>query len=257
MTPLQALLGILVGFIAGILAGALGIGGGTVTTPAVEVLLGGTAIQAVATPLPVIFPTAISGAIRYHRAGEISYRAVKWAALPGALGAAGGAYLTEIVNTRWLLLVIAVLLGAEAVRLAIGGEVKERPRGSTPGWQYAFVGLAAGLVSGLLGVGGGIVFVPAVTGLLGMPVKRALGTSLALITALVIPGTLVHASLGNIDWAIFAVLVIGVVPGAQIGAAWALRARERTLRMTVAIFLLTVAVGYGALETLKLIGTIQ
>jgi len=64
MTLLQHVLGVLSGFVAGVLSGAFGVGGGIVTTPAIAVLLGGTPIQAVATPLPVIFPTALAGATR-------------------------------------------------------------------------------------------------------------------------------------------------------------------------------------------------
>jgi uncharacterized membrane protein YfcA len=109
-------------------------------------------------------------------------------------------------------------------------------------------------VSGLLGVGGGIVMVPAFTVLLGMPLKRALGTSLVVISALVVPGTIVHAWLGNIDWAIFLALTIGVIPGARIGALVAIGARERTLRMTVGLFLLVIGVVYGISETVALLG---
>ena len=72
---------------------------------------------------------------------------------------------------------------------------------------------------------------------LGMPLKTALGTSLAAIVVLVIPGTIVHAALGNIDWQIVAVLVVGSVIGARIGAGIALGASERTLRVVVASFL--------------------
>jgi uncharacterized membrane protein YfcA len=58
----------------------------------------------------------------------------------------------------------------------------------------------------------------------------------------------VHAWLGHIDWSIFVWLTIGVIPGAALGSAWTIRARERTLRVTVATFLLLVAAAYAALE---------
>jgi uncharacterized membrane protein YfcA len=78
--------------------------------------------------------------------------------------------------------------------------------------------------------------------------KRALGTSLVTIAALVVPGTLVHWWLGNIDWAIFLALVAGVAPGARIGARIALGTQERPLRLTVGLFLLAIALLYGARE---------
>jgi uncharacterized membrane protein YfcA len=122
-------------------------------------------------------------------------------------------------------------------------------------WKHALVGLAAGFVSGLLGVGGGIIMVPAFTALIGMPLKRALGTSLVVIAALVVPGTLVHWALGHIDWAIFLALSIGVVPGARIGAKIALGAREHALRMAVGSFLLCIAVAYAVSELFELLST--
>jgi uncharacterized protein len=68
-----------------------------------------------------------------------------------------------------------------------------------------------------------------------------------------VPGTIVHAALGHIDWAIFAVLAIGVVPGARIGANIALGTRERTLRILVGCFLLVVAFVYGVAEVVRLL----
>jgi len=247
VTVWQWVLGIGIGFGAGILSGAFGVGGGIITTPAVR-LLGGTAIQAIATPLPVIFPTALTGAYTYWRAGEISQRAIKWGIAPGMLGAIVGAFATEIIDARVLLIVTAGLLVIQAVRLARQQPGLKRPPGSTPGWQYAAAGAGAGVVSGLLGIGGGIIYVPIVTTLLGMPIKRALGTSLVLIAAIAIPGTLVHATLGNIDWPVFFALVLGVIPGARIGALLALRAQERSLRLAVAGFLFVVGLGYGLFE---------
>jgi uncharacterized membrane protein YfcA len=101
-------------------------------------------------------------------------------------------------------------------------------------------------VSGLLGIGGGLVMVPLLAGWLGMPLKRALGTSLLVIVALVVPGTIVHAVLDHIDWGIGLALVLGGVPGARLGAALALGAKERTLRMVVGGGLLAISVAYAA-----------
>lgn len=255
MSPGQVVLGALVGLAAGILSGLFGVGGGIITTPAVNVLLGGTAIEAVATPLPVIFPTTLVGAATYARAGEVSFRAARWASGPGALGAALGALLTARVNAHLLLVITAGLIGWTAVRLARGRPPRAvYVRGATPWHRHVLIGLVAGFVSGLLGVGGGIVLVPAYTALVGMPLRRALGTSLVVISAIVVPGTLVHWWLGHIDWAIFAALTLGVVPGAHLGARIALGVRERTLRLVVASFFLAVAVVYGVSELIQLLG---
>ena len=183
----------------------------------------------------------------------MSFRAARWAAAPGIGGAILGALLTEVVNAHLLLLVTAALIAITAVQVIVG----RTPRtpwvlGETPGWKYSAIGLLAGFVSGLLGVGGGIVMVPALTTWIGMPLRRALGTSLLVIAILVIPGTIVHSLLGNIDWAIFLVLTLGVIPGARVGARIALGVRERTLRVAVGTFLLSVAVAYAAVEVTAL-----
>ena len=252
MTPAHAAIGVLLGFVAGIMSGLFGVGGGIITTPGIQLLLGGAPYIAVGTPLPVIVPTALVGAYTYYRGGELSVRAGAWAAGPGVVGALGGAWLTSRVNPHWLLLLTAALIGWQAVGIARGRRHALRPRPSTPAAAYALVGLITGFVSGFLGVGGGIVFVPMAT-VLGMPLKRALGTSLMVIATVAVPGTLVHAALGHVDWAIFLVLLIGVTPGARLGATIALGARERTLRALVASFLMVIAVGYGAVEVSHLL----
>jgi len=254
VTGLQWILGVIAGFVAGVLSGLFGVGGGVVTTPAVNALLGGTAIQAVATPLPVIFPTSLVGAYAYARAGEASFRAAKWAVGPGIAGAVLGAYLTELVNAHLLLVITSGLIGWTAVEVTRGRPPRTPwEKGATPGWKYAAIGLVAGFASGLLGVGGGVVMVPAFTTLIGMPLKRALGTALVVISALVVPGTLVHWALGHIDWAIFLSLTTGVVPGARIGARFALSTGEPTLRVRVGAFLLVIALAYGIAETTALL----
>ncbi|MEW6059673.1 MAG: sulfite exporter TauE/SafE family protein [Actinomycetota bacterium] len=254
MTPLYAALGVLVGLVAGIGSGLFGVGGGIVTTPAINVLLGGTAIQAVATPLPVILPTSLVGALTYGRAGEVSVRAFLWALGPGIVGAVTGAELTDAVNAHLLLVITSVLIGWTAIQITGGRPPRTIwERGKTKGWKYGAIGLVAGFVSGLLGIGGGIVMVPLFTTVIGMPLKRALGTSLATMSALVIPGTIVHEILGHIDWRIFAVLTIGVIPGAWIGSKIAIGAKERSLRIAVGAFLLAIAVLYGVRELLALV----
>lgn len=255
MTVQDVVLGVGLGLVAGVLSGLFGVGGGIVTTPGIQVLLGSTPIQAVATPLPIILPTSIVGAYTYWQAGEVDLQGATWAAVPGIAGAAAGAATTQVVNPHWLLLVTALLLGYVAIQVMIGRGVGQREPSRAPTrWGFAGVGLVAGFTSGLLGVGGGIVMVPAFTTFLGMPLKRALGTSLVVIVVLVIPGTLVHWSLGHIDWAIFLVVTAGAVVGARLGATIALGTRERTLRLVVGSFLLVIALLYGADELVTVLG---
>jgi uncharacterized membrane protein YfcA len=246
MTPLEAILTVLVGLAAGILSGLFGVGGGIVMTPGLTAFAGIAPIIAVATPLPVILPTAAVGAFTYHRAGEIDIRAAAWIALTGSAASAVGALLTEVVNPRLLLVATAALLGWQSLQILRGRSLATTVEAQPiPAWTLALVGVAAGLLSGLLGIGGGLVIVPALAGMLGVPLKRALGTSLVAVVVLVIPGTIVHAALGNIDWAAALFLALGSLPGARLGATVALGTKERTLRLMVGSFLALVAVVYG------------
>jgi uncharacterized membrane protein YfcA len=249
----DAFLGVLIGLVAGILSGLFGVGGGIVMAPGIRIVLGGDPLVAIATPLPAILPTALAGAVTYGRAREVDIRAAGWMIAAGLGGSVGGATLTALVHPQLLLMAIAVLLGWQAIGVLRGrssGRASSRATGPIP---YLAIGLVAGLLSGLLGIGGGLVMVPLLSGWLGVPLKRVLGTSLATIVALVIPGTIVHAALGHIDWLICLTLIIGGVPGASVGARIGLGARERTLRILVGSFLLLVAAGYGARELVALV----
>jgi hypothetical protein len=257
VTAAEIVLGVTIGLVAGVLSGLFGVGGGIVQTPAITSLLDAPAIVAVATPLPVILPTAIVGAFTYWRANQIDLRAAAWISLTGALASAGGAAAAEVIDGRLLLVITGALLVWQAIGVARGRTTGGPQEPRTPSiWTYAAIGVAAGFVSGLLGIGGGIIMVPLLAGVLGMPLKTALGTSLAAIVVLVIPGTIVHAALGNIDWQIVAVLVVGSVIGARIGAGIALGASERTLRVVVASFLGLVGAVYAVTEAAGLLGIV-
>ena len=239
-------IGVAIGLVSGLLAGLFGVGGGIVMTPGIQLLLGAPPIVALATPLPAIFPTALAGALAYRRRGELDAQAAVRLVGPGLAAAALGAWLTDYIDTAMLLLITALLLGWQAVaivREARGHSRREVREATAP--ILGGIGAAAGFVSGLLGIGGGLVMVPLLAGWLGMPLKRALGTSLLVIVALVVPGTVVHSALGHIDLGICLALMVGGVPGARLGAALALGARERTLRLVVGGGLLAISVGYA------------
>lgn len=254
MTPGEMLLVVLVGLAAGVLSGLFGVGGGIVMTPGLSAA-GLAPITAVATPLPVILPTAAVGAATYARAGEVDARAAAWISVTGAGASAVGAALTEAVDGRVLLIVTACLLAWQAVAILRGRHApagaRDVPRSSA--WALSAIGVTAGLLSGLLGIGGGIVIVPSLAGMLGFPLKRALGTSLVCVVILVIPGTIVHALLGNIDWTAALLLALGAVPGARVGATIALGTREATLRVLVGTFLGLIALAYGMAQAVDLV----
>jgi uncharacterized membrane protein YfcA len=251
---------LVLGLFTGVLSAAFGVGGAIISTPGIR-LLGVAPLVAVGTTLPAILPSALSGGLRYQGEGLIDWRAVVLTVPSGLLASVGGALLSARVPGEGHLLQVmtAALLGfsawrtvadrrtGQASRLAPGGnglpeEVTPRPA------RLAVVGLGAGGLSGLLGLGGGLVLVPGLHQVGGLSLRSSVATSLVCAGAFAIPGTLTHGLLGNIDWRVAALLALTVVPGARLGAAASLRLRERGLATAVALFLGAVAVVYAGGE---------
>ncbi|HET6352204.1 MAG TPA: sulfite exporter TauE/SafE family protein [Coriobacteriia bacterium] len=254
------LLAIGIGLISGVLSGAFGIGGGIVTTPAIRLLMHAPALIAVGTPLPVIIPSAITGAASYVRKGLAHPRAGIVLGVSGAVTSVLGAMAASKVGGPVVLVGTAVLIlyaggdmlmqvfkppvaqVARAVDSATAaGASPARASIELPTFKLVVIGVIAGFYSGFFGLGGGFIVVPMLTRWVRMPLKAAIGTSLVTVAVLAVPGTITHALLGNIDWSIAAGLALGVVPGAAIGARITLGAKDRAIRIGFATLLLAVA----------------
>jgi len=249
----------LIGFVSGVLSGMFGIGGGVITTPALRLLLHTPELIAVGTPLPVIIPSAITGAIAYGRRGLVDLRVGVTVGVVGSGFAVAGAFAATRAGGRTVLIVTALLImymAADMTQQAIsagrrasndgekqeGGEPKRRLGG------VVVLGVATGLYSGFLGLGGGFILVPMLTRWFRFPLKRALGTSLVAVGVLAIPGTITHYFLGNVDLAMSALLIVGVIPGALVGAHITFGASDRFVRIAFAALLAAVGVLLGITE---------
>jgi uncharacterized protein len=264
----------LFGVVTGVLSGMFGIGGAVVSTPAIRVL-GATPLAAVGSTIPSVIPSAATGAWRYGRERLIDWRIVAWTSGAGILATVGGALLTDVVpgNGHPLMITTAALVGFSAYRLsrpvgepepeavvategitdaAPGLAHDETGRERAESWRLVVIGIAAGGLSGLLGIGGGVLMVPAFTSWVRMPIKSALATSLACVGILAVPGLITHAALGHIDWLYALPLCVGVVPGARLGAHLTIHSEDHTLRVLVGLVLGVIAVAYAVGETLAL-----
>jgi uncharacterized membrane protein YfcA len=105
----------------------------------------------------------------------------------------------------------------------------------------ALIGLVAGTLGGLLGVGGGVVMVPAFLNFLGMPAKQAVGTSMGVILFTAISASWRHWQLGNLDPRVVLPVALLSMGGAWVGASLTTRVPERTLRILFALFLVVTA----------------
>jgi len=252
--PLRDALTVLAGVATGVMSGAFGVGGAVISTPAIRVL-GASAAVAVGTTLPSIIPGAVSGTVRYRKQGLIDWRVVALTVPAGIVTAVVGAEVAHLLpgGGHPLMVITAALLLWSGIRLVRDRpEVDDRPASAMSRRQHATVtaavGSMAGLLSGLLGIGGGVVMVPAFRSLLDLPIKRAIATSLVCVGCFAVPGTLTHAANDDIDWSFAFWLAVGVVPGAALGARAAIRADDHRLRVVFGCFLSVVALIYGAGE---------
>ena len=108
--------------------------------------------------------------------------------------------------------------------------------------QGAAIGLVAGLASGYVGVGGGFIMVPLMLSIIGIPMRKASGTSLIAVMILAIPGVIEQGIIGNINYLAGIAIVIGTIPGAVVGARLVTKVPERTLRLLFGCFLIVAAV---------------
>jgi uncharacterized protein len=247
--PLRDALTAAAGVVTGVMSGSFGVGGAVISTPAIRAL-GCSAALAVGTTLPSIFPGAVTGINRYRTTDLIRWR-VALLASTGTVTAFVGARLSDVLpgDGHPLMVATAVLLLWSATTLIRGGATEPTPH-ITPHTSLiaSTIGAVAGLLSGLLGIGGGVLMVPAFRRWLGLPIKSAVATSLVCVAAFAIPGTITHAIQGGIDWRYALWLTVGVIPGAALGSALAMKLSDQRLRRAFGVFLVVVAIIYGAGE---------
>lgn len=259
----------LVGVLIGIASGLLGIGGGTVMVPIFRLAFGMSATMSTATSLFAIIPTSISGAIS-HVKGKTCIPALGIAAgLGGACLSPVGVWLAQLSPDWLVMLAAALIIGYSAINM-FKKAIKLRPAGQPAAGvdasaslgepavsaptaddsslsrkqllQGAAIGLVAGLASGYVGVGGGFIMVPLMLSIIGIPMRKASGTSLIAVMILAIPGVIEQGIIGNINYLAGIAIVIGTIPGAVIGARLVTKVPERTLRLLFGCFLIVAAV---------------
>lgn len=267
---LKIVFAIPIGFAAGMLAGMFGIGGALITTPALRMMLAASPAIALGTTLPVTIPTSLVGATTYLRRGYVDLRLASIGSLGGIVGSCCGAFLTKIVNPHYLMIATGVALIYVAIVTIYRQKTAESP-GETPPTKSAEeeenshkspvpthivigIGALAGFVSGLLGIGGGIVLTPAFIHLVKMPIRRSIATSIAIITVIAIPGTIIHYFLGHISWSLSAGLAVGSIPAAYLGARLNIKTREKTTALLFGALLLIFGVVFIIKEVVGILG---
>jgi uncharacterized protein len=237
-----------IGLAAGSFSALLGVGGGLIMVPAMVYMLRIRQHRAHGTSLVVILPAAIAGVSQYAEQGNVDWRIALLLAIGGVLGALVGARLAAAIrgpDLRRVFGIFVVATGMVMIAVPKGFGNGGHPllhAGGLGSTVVMLVGLLAGVLSGLLGVGGGIIMVPAVVYLLGMDQHMAQGISLAVIIPVAISGALIHYRKGNVIPSIALWLAIGATIGAYVTGHWVKFIPSDTLRMMFGIFLVVVGV---------------
>lgn len=232
------------GLSGGVLSGLLGGGGGAVMVPLMTGPLGMRQHDAHGTSLVVITVTAAVAAVCYGVAGHFDGVLFAGLALGAMAGAMAGARLALRIPALRLRQLFGVFLLAVSLRLLLVA-----PEGSwlAPGAGLEFaiavlIGLAGGLASGALGVGGGAVFVPAMVIVLGTEQHAAQGISLVVIVLSSALGALTHYRQGTVDTEAARWLAPAALPGAVAGAVLATQLSGRGLQVVFAVVLSAIGV---------------
>lgn len=209
---------IAIGFVAGFMAGLFGIGGGFVMVPLFVLWLGMEQKRAHATSLMSVAFIGFAALVGYVNLGQIDWAA----AVLVTCGAMGGIFLgvrlLTSISERALSFIFAGVLLAAAIRLLISANPSQLLHGLLAQVLLVVIGLASGTLAGLLGVGGGIVIIPALIICSGLTPELARGTSLVAIVATAVIGASLHHRLGNIDHRIALFAGIAGVPSAVLAA---------------------------------------
>jgi uncharacterized membrane protein YfcA len=218
---MAALIGVGVGFLGGL----FGKGGSAIATPLLHAV-GVPSIVAVAAPLPATIPSTLAASYAYSREDLVSWRVVRWSIVFGIPATIVGAYASRWVGGDRLVLATDLLLVGLGIRFALGGRKRPTTTGDAPHVEpgrLAAVAIVVGLISGLLANSGGFLLGPLYLAVLRLPIKTAFASSLMVAAVLAVPGTVVHAALGHIDWTLVAVFGATSVPLSFTGARVAMR----------------------------------
>jgi uncharacterized membrane protein YfcA len=216
----------------GLTLGMLGSGGSIVAVPVLRYLVGEPEKLAIASSLAIVGAIALVGSGRYIWKHEVDWRSVVWFGLPGMLGAMLGAIAAQgLPEGAQLLIFSGVMLIASRRMLATGRDYGAQPQSSIPGHRsktwLAAIGLLVGAITGIVGVGGGFMIVPALVLLVGLTMRRAVGTSLVVISLNAFTGFAKYVAALKalhlaLDWRVIGMFValgaIGTVAGHWCGS---------------------------------------
>ncbi|MYX32774.1 MULTISPECIES: sulfite exporter TauE/SafE family protein [unclassified Streptomyces] len=234
-------LALIAGALVGLALGGLGGGGSMLAVPALIYLLGFTAAQATTASLLIVTVTSLTALIAHARAGRVRWRTGALFAAAGLPAAAATGALSSTIPGAVLTAAFALLAAIAAWRMLTPPRSRGLVRPAGPG-RSAATGAGLGAVTGLLGVGGGFLAVPALVSVLALPMAEAVATSLLVISANAAAALAPRLGTAtSMDWAIVGPFTAAAILGAWDGKRLADKLSGATLQKIFAIALLAVA----------------
>jgi hypothetical protein len=249
------ILALLLAVLIGISLGTLGSGGSIITMPVLVYVAGIPAHTAVGMSLVIVGTTAAVGAVLQSRRAGLDTRAAAIFAATGAAGAFAGARLTHLVSGGALMAIFAGLMLIAGWRMLAQVPPGAAPR-SCSVVRCAGIGLALGVLTGFLGIGGGFLILPALVLAAGLDMKRAVPTSLAIIAFNAAGGLAGQLRYAAFDWTLTAGFLASALAGMLGGSTIARRLSAGSLRRGFAwavIALGTAILGFQALSRMGLV----
>jgi uncharacterized membrane protein YfcA len=243
---MSQVVGFALAVLIGVALGMLGGGGSILTVPVFVYVMGFDPKDAIAMSLPVVGTTSLVGAVGHWRHGNVDRRAIVAFAPMAMLGAVVGAQLaTRVSGTFQLALLGVVMLSAGVLMLRdSGAAMADAPppsRGLRRVGVLAVAGLGVGLLTGLVGVGGGFMIVPALVLLAGLPMKRAIGTSLLVISLSTLTGAVAYHGQASPDWGAVGLFTALAMAGTLVGTQLARRVPGHRLKRAFGVLVLLLA----------------
>ena len=230
----------------GIIASMLGIGGGLLMVPGLIILFGFDPVMAAGTGAVTTMAVGIFTSISQRKYGDTEYRTGLSVAAGAVPAAFVGSYICGIMPESEIMLILAGLMLLASWRLLAGNmEIKKR---SLPLYYYVILGAVAGLLAGMVGIGGGVLFVPILV-FSGMKMHEAAATSSFIIVFSGSASATGHLLFGHVNLLAALVIILSIIPGTYIGVKLARGTGERRMRQAFGIFLILVALRlmWGAL----------
>ncbi len=239
---LTLVLSVGLGFGIGALLGMLGGGGSILTVPALVYLIGQTPQAAVTTSLAIVGANSALGVLFHRTQGTLNWQVALLFGGAGMIVSYLSAGLSKLFPPTMLLVAFAGLMLAVGALMLIRRQADCEDGKPVNLARLLASGAGVGLLTGILGVGGGFLIVPALVMLVGLPIQQAIGTSLVVIAMNSVAGFLGHLNGVTLDLGLIAVFVAAGVAGTFAGARLARQLQADRLRRTFAVFVLILAI---------------